>query len=227
MPTELWGTTSVNDHVRREAYLRELLIFDRLVVPYPASEEERQRWRRPNPANPKESWRPARLDELLEYLGTETQQGIGKIPLAWTAPWCEQSWQAGAGLSEVAVVISEEDNFAATRKILSMRAPLPAIIEAVPSYPTYRAWWQEVQPDPEPARPATAASALVALARPLLLPERDRRYRFRLFEVIELASDPDFRLARSHYHQWVREMVSILRGQDLNEKVVDPRSLKL
>jgi hypothetical protein len=204
-----------------------LLLFDRLVVPYPESPQERQRWLKPNPRNPRESWMPGRLDEFLEFMGTETQAGLGKVPLAWRSPWSPERWRVGKRLPEVAKVISENDNFAGTREILMHGADLPAIVEAVPSYPTYRAWRQDAQPEPEPAEPATAATVLVALARPLLLPAEDRRERFRLFEVIELASDPDFRRARSKYHQWLREMVSTLGEAKLADAVLDPNSVKL
>ena len=31
MGAEVWGTLAVNDHMRRDALLREILLFDRLV----------------------------------------------------------------------------------------------------------------------------------------------------------------------------------------------------
>jgi NADPH:quinone reductase-like Zn-dependent oxidoreductase len=47
----VWGTFSVRDHLRPEAFLREVLVFDRLVIPYPDPEVpgEWERWRRPDP----------------------------------------------------------------------------------------------------------------------------------------------------------------------------------
>jgi hypothetical protein len=36
MAAEVWGTCAVNDHLREQPFLRELLLFDRLVVPYPS-----------------------------------------------------------------------------------------------------------------------------------------------------------------------------------------------
>jgi hypothetical protein len=45
--SELWGTFSVRDHLRRRAFVAELLIYDRLVIPYPPPGDgvEYGRWR--------------------------------------------------------------------------------------------------------------------------------------------------------------------------------------
>ena len=46
---ELWGTCSVRDHLARNAFVAEVLLFDRLVVPVPPAgdeTEEKERWRK-------------------------------------------------------------------------------------------------------------------------------------------------------------------------------------
>ncbi len=60
--SEVWGTVAVNDHLRTDAFIREVLLFDRLVVPVPATAEARERWKAPNSDDPTESWDPDHLE---------------------------------------------------------------------------------------------------------------------------------------------------------------------
>ena len=58
----LWGTFSVADHLRRRAFVPDVLLYDCLVVPVPDGDSERERWRdiRRDPD------RQERLLEILE-----------------------------------------------------------------------------------------------------------------------------------------------------------------
>ena len=71
MAGQIWGTFSVKDHCRANAFVREVLLFDRLVLPVPADEQERSRWRQPNSKDPQENWDPDRLDALRNILGSQ------------------------------------------------------------------------------------------------------------------------------------------------------------
>jgi hypothetical protein len=53
----LWGCYSVKDHLEHRAFVADLLLYDRLVVPVP-SEDDISRWQ--------EQWRPARQKRLLD-----------------------------------------------------------------------------------------------------------------------------------------------------------------
>lgn len=74
MDRELWGTFSVNDHLRRNALVADVLLYDRLVFPVPpdGDVEERRRW-------VDRGWRPARQKRLLGALGKER---VVRVP--WT-----------------------------------------------------------------------------------------------------------------------------------------------
>jgi hypothetical protein len=63
MDWELWGTFSVGDHLRRRAFVADVLLYDRLVVPTPpASEpEEEKRW-------VDMGWEPEHQRKLLDLL---------------------------------------------------------------------------------------------------------------------------------------------------------------
>jgi hypothetical protein len=44
MTASLWGTFSVVDHLRRQPFVADVLLYDQLVVPVPSDEEEAARW---------------------------------------------------------------------------------------------------------------------------------------------------------------------------------------
>jgi hypothetical protein len=228
MSREVWGTCAVNDHRNAALLLRSLLLFDRLVIPYPANQEERKRWQRPNPADPTETWDPDSLDSLLSVLGTQDSPGRNGARLVWTSPWSQHRWQTSK--REMADLVTTFDAFWTTRQILATGRDLPGVVEAVALYPSREAWQQENRPTAEPPEDARGATALVALARPLLLPDAGRGDdRHLLEEVVDLAADPDFCRARTAYHDWLREFVAPLQvdGSALAATVIDEPSLRL
>jgi hypothetical protein len=58
---EVWGTFSVKDHCKQRAFVAEVLLYDRLVIPYPPNEQERARWA-------SQGWDPQKLDGVLKIL---------------------------------------------------------------------------------------------------------------------------------------------------------------
>ena len=77
-----------------KSFLREVLMFDRLLVPYPDPELPggRVRWHQPNRVDPKETWDPDRLDLFLGILGTEDAPGWNGAQLAHRAMWSPATW---------------------------------------------------------------------------------------------------------------------------------------
>jgi hypothetical protein len=61
---ELWGTFSVRDHMDRRAFVAEVILYDRLVIPCPPAAEpgEWKRWEE------QEHWNPKRQAKFLEVL---------------------------------------------------------------------------------------------------------------------------------------------------------------
>ncbi len=228
---ELWGTFAVNDHCRANAFAREVLLFDRLVLPVPANEGERARWAQPNPANPDENWNLERQELLLKLLGTQREKGSSGAQLVWTAPWDEDRWNLERSRSEKADLISRYDAFYTTRMILAMDEDLPGVIEAVAAFPSRGACRKELSPRDKPVdATATAAEALVILATPLLVPAGAEGKDFGpLRAAIDLAKDPLFVQQRHAYYDWMRSFVAPLRvqGQPLADVVLDPGSLQL
>jgi hypothetical protein len=75
--TELWGTFSVNDHGRRRAFVADVLLYDRVVIPVPDGGAEWERWTR-------RGRDPKRQQALLKILDTHA------VRIPWTLEWHEE-----------------------------------------------------------------------------------------------------------------------------------------
>jgi hypothetical protein len=83
MKPQLWGCYSVADHLEPRAFVADLLLYDRLVVPVPVA-DDMQRW--------VERWDPERQARLLAILGSLAVQ------VKWTEHWRKQvgsPWSPG------------------------------------------------------------------------------------------------------------------------------------
>src|SRR5271166_1108642 len=80
MGKQVWGTFSVKDHCDLRAFVAEVMLYDRLVIPVPPNATERARWE-------DLGWDPARLEkasrswvaEPLPLAGTSYAKQVGKI----------------------------------------------------------------------------------------------------------------------------------------------------
>jgi hypothetical protein len=80
----LWGCYSVGDHLERRAFVADLLLYDRLVVPVPA-EDDRARW-------DEFGWQPDRQEILLDVLGDLARRIVWSPSLRdqFDRDWTEQ-----------------------------------------------------------------------------------------------------------------------------------------
>jgi hypothetical protein len=217
MGAPVWGTFSVRDHCVREAYLREVLLFDRLVIPYPDQrvEGERERWSRPRDGGSSETWDPERLDALLSVLGTQEVAGYNGARLAQLVPWSPHIWHELRSRLGAANALTGNP-FMDTRLglVLGREQVLPGVIEAVAAYPTKDAWRDEVGPTYDRPSDLTAAQALVALSRPLLLPNPSEDELDTLRRAVDVAINPDYVAKRAAYFDWFRDLIKPLRTGD-------------
>lgn len=227
----VWGTFSVKDHIRPEAFLRDVMLFDRLAVPYPDPDTpgEWDRWRHPDERFPTEDWRPDRLDLLLSVLGTEETAGYNGARFVKRIMWNPYTWEKMRSRLSLADAMTG-DPFTDTSLAIALGRgqELPGIVEAVAAYPTAEAWRADLKPDS--ARPAdpTAAEALVLLARPLMLPAPGRDELDTLRRAVDLARSDDYKAMRTAYHDWFRGIASRLQQHDvttLADARLDPASL--
>jgi hypothetical protein len=227
MCAQVWGTFAVNDHCRANAFAREALLFDRLVVPVPASEQERARWRKPNEKDPDETWNPERQDALLAILGSQHRAGHNGARIVYEAPWHEYQRRYEQSRLDVVNTINEIDAFSTTRLVLATGEALPKTIEAVAAFPSVTKWREEV--NPRTARTGLDA-ALVLLTRPLLVPDGDEDPQLdSLREVVDLALDNEHKRARAAYNDWLRAFFRKLHPEDapLAKTEIDQQSLEL
>jgi hypothetical protein len=68
MPLEVWGTFSVADHKRPRAFVADVLLYDRLVIPVPPPDDVKT-WS----AN---GWEPEELSTRLEILGSDLARTV-------------------------------------------------------------------------------------------------------------------------------------------------------
>lgn len=232
MGAPVWGTFSVRDHCRREAFLREVLLFDRLVVPYPDPnvQGERDRWRTPNKSDPDETWDPDRLDALLAILGTESSPGYNGARAVRRLLWSDRVW-ADLRSRAVAAEVVTGDPFTDTRlgMVLARGEQLPGVVEAVAAYPGEDEWRREIEPLSQPPGDLTYAEALIRLSRPLLIPEPGVDELDTLRRAVDLAMSDEYERMRAAYHDWFRNLLEPLRSPDTTSPVdlrIDIESMK-
>src|ERR1700704_5404569 len=68
MGSERWGTFSVIDHKNGAAMAPEVLLYHRLVLPYPSTPDERKRWA-------DSGWEPGLLDDRIDAFGNRAMKG--------------------------------------------------------------------------------------------------------------------------------------------------------
>ena len=83
---ELWGTYAVSDHLRRRAFIADVLLFDRLVIPIPPPNDtkELRRWH-------EMGWRPERQRRLQrrEALAMLKRRALAAgLPPEFSPHWC-------------------------------------------------------------------------------------------------------------------------------------------
>lgn len=200
MARERWGTFAVDDHLKENAFVNEVLLFDRLVIPVPPSREfdperkELKRWR-------EKKWNPEALDSLLGILGDLAR------PVQWTT-WRQQSWADRFAAGREA---TEEAAYRATRTELTQG--LPSYVEGVEAVGVFRSladFDKEAKPKgeaPPEKRPAEVFFAV--LGQEFLSPpdEPKRPHHDLLREAVEIASAKDFKRKRASFYRWQREFL--------------------
>jgi hypothetical protein len=80
MARRLWGCYSVADHLRPRAFVADVLLYDRLLIPTPAS-DDLGRWER--------KWDPQRQERLLDILGpfAERIEWNARLRDQWKNEW--------------------------------------------------------------------------------------------------------------------------------------------
>jgi hypothetical protein len=224
----VWGTFSVHDHLHSEAFLREVLVFDGLVIPYPDPDApgERDRWEHPDPSHPSVTWNPGLLDDILKVLGTEDEPGYNDAQLVQRSMWNQFTWDTIKSNAQIAELASGNPYYATAlgiREGIAQPGLIPNVVEAVAAYRSEKDWRRDTQPAPTPdAAPVPHANpesipvmeALIQIPRPLMLPPADGKPMDKLRAAVDLSISPGFRDARHAYFTWFRDFMEPLRIED-------------
>ena len=75
---ELWGTFSVRDHGNERPFVADVMLYDRLVIPFPADRDEWARWE-----DPERDWNPGRQKRVLDVLRRHDEEQTLVLPIPW------------------------------------------------------------------------------------------------------------------------------------------------
>lgn len=197
MAKQVWGTFSVKDHCDPNAFVAEVMLYDRLVIPRPPDEKERNRWR-------DEAWNPDLQDKLLSILGERA------YVIDWDATR-EERWRSRFdGGSEIAQATGDWA-FAATRTELLSGLPRSVTgIQAVTNYTSMEELERDLRlrPSAEGEAPLYGGTAVAILAHEFLVPNDPRRdHEDLLKEAVELSSETASRRKRAAFWRWQREFL--------------------
>lgn len=185
----------MNDHLDAAALVPEVLLYDRLVFPYPAG-ADRDRWHA-------EGWAPDKLDARLDLLGD----------LAVSVPWDSgrrQEWRASlddvrADAKDMAQEVRDALPYANTRRVLAENTPKESsLVDVVAAYPSRAA----LEADHLLGKVDDAANASVALQYEFLSLATDRDPEGVLRRAVALAKSPGYRDRRQEFYQWQAEYLS-------------------
>jgi hypothetical protein len=203
---QTWGTFSVRDHLAPRAFVADVVLYDKLVIPFPADATERARWG---------PWKPDELARKVEIMGDD---------LALTIPWTEQKHalfdhriSAASQLDEDAAKVAEwraqgRDDWQITRELLcdvygsqkdkelAAQVPRGAYVEAVAAYASYDAYREEV-----PVEEGVADGRVFGWE--ILVPEDSTLDDNALLtRAAKIARDPEFKAKRAALNEWRREL---------------------
>jgi hypothetical protein len=233
---ELWGTFAVDDHLRRRAFVAEVILFDRLVLPQPPENEsdEYTRWK-------ELGWRSDRLNaavNTLEDLAVPVPWD-SQLRSNWKSEYTSLSVEQRAAFRmnvaqgaqrdfhfvktiprdqpskwvtrEVLVdALNPEKDEALYRRIRAIADIDPtADIEAVVGYGSFARFREEAPVDLTPSRVAPEKDPAFLFRWDFVVPEdSDLSDDELLKRAIKLSRNDEFRDSRRQFHDWRRRLIA-------------------
>lgn len=216
---ELWGTFSVMDHVREGAFLAEVIMYDRLVIPVPPNpmkakttldrefaEGQWDRWER-------SGWNPERQKKLLSILEPVA------VPIEWNRDR-HQLWateyekskrDAGQQVAEILagwktgeVLLGELPAMAAGAVAVS---PYESLEDLKRDFGIVETSTLDERLKAGRGLPGNIVSAVIG--REFLVPEDPDRDEFYLLrEAVDVVQDIDYRQARADFHAAQQQFIN-------------------
>jgi hypothetical protein len=123
MISQRWGTFSVMDLTDPGRLAPELLLYDKLVIPVPATSEDKNRWEN-------EGWRPDDQADFLKMIGSlaiKKKWGYGDQAL-----WAQEFAKLKEDTAEIVKEARESLAYELTRRVLAQQKyPLPLGVERI------------------------------------------------------------------------------------------------
>jgi len=208
---QIWGTFSVMDHMRPGAFLSQVVMYDRLLIPVPPDPdraetpedlkfavEQQKRWRK--------NWDPERQEKLLEILTEEIA-----VPVEWNR-WRHEIWAAEYEKSKPKAAQQFSEILAGWKTGETLLQDVPAMAKgavAVSPYDSLNDLERElgitkVSTPEERLRagrglPGELVSTIIG--QEFLVPEDPDRNEFDLLhEAVNVVCGTDYRKHRTEYH---------------------------
>ncbi len=204
MTSERWGSYSVKDHTDLKTLIPELLLYDRLVMPVPASRGEKARWSY-------NKWDPDLLYKRVEQMGDlviekpwdEYRQSVFQTRLSdleavrHDAEWVGKDPKKELGYEMTRMILAQEDQIELPEGVhhVDVVAAFQAESEFLAEY------------NVQLGRHEAESSAQAILFRhQLAIPDLDNiEESFQL--TIDLAKDGEFRKKRQAFYDWQRQVI--------------------
>jgi hypothetical protein len=219
---EVWAAYSVSDHLAKKAFVADVMLFDRLVIPVPA-DDDHDRWE-------KMGWNEKRQARLLAILGDRA------LPIVWDAQlrakW-RSRWDAAKSLG---IETSREAMRMTPTVLLEKIPPQVTGVVAVAAFDSpedlRKGLLLRVNPlaaNPLPVPNYAPGQLAAVIGRECLVPNNpDRNEEDLLKEGVDLSGDTGFRRKRAAYWRWQREFLldaTILNNEALAEAVDEMKDL--
>src|SRR5215467_1697147 len=202
MSRQRWGTFSVFDHLQSNPFVADVLLYDRLVIPYPPDATERERWK-------KNKRKVDRLDACLEELGGR----------AYKVLW--DTAKKEAFKMEVESARATFQRISELKYVVESGGMTPQVL--VDEIQMQAAGWGERRPFVMTAYPSTSrfmsdaglkVKALgpgqfnVIFSHRFLVPQCGPKDEMKLLrDVVKLSSSEEFQGHRADFYHWQEEVV--------------------
>jgi hypothetical protein len=211
-----WATYSVKDHNHPDAFIADVLLYDRLVVPVPPESEpaEYDRWTH-------QGWAPGRLLSMLSRIEDLVER----------VPWDEYRRQQFHDQWDAARQVGM-DPYYPTRMFLKMELdqqsdrPNPnkgELVRPIVAFDSEQEFEKQVIGRRDLDVQAGVDKLAIAFRHRFLVPDTSLTHVERLQRAAELARSPDFKKARTGLYDWQEEVIA--RGHTVRQAVDEMEQL--
>jgi hypothetical protein len=192
------GTFAINDHCLDRAFVADVMLYDRLVIPVPPdilTEDD------------KKLWAPYKVDRQLELLGV---LGDRARPVKWDQ-YHRQAWKTKFDAAKAAAAETSSDAFRMTR--MQLISDVPETVTAVESVSAYQSY-EEIKDglkitETDKGIQLQPGAVTAVLGREFLVVDEPKLSDAQaLKEAVALSSDRAYRRKRADYWRWQREFLN-------------------